>query len=226
MIPALNNAENEIVNTILRAKRKIEAAMPDDMEPKEVLGAIRAICGMMTKNDRVHGKLLAALGRLMLITGQHPEIWQEAGYESYKEFIKVELTSKLGRSRQTLYDCRRIMKCFPNLDMEVYGRVPTNSLLLLTKFTNSANRDADKLLEKAADTPHEEFKTWLVDKGYLGSEDVAGGDFIRVTGPLPEIRRIKKKLANELLHAHVGSAEAWQIISAALISLEMELKSQ
>lgn len=224
MIPALNTAETEVVNSMLRGKRKIDAAIPDTMDPKEVIGAVRSICGMMAKGERVQGRLLAALGRLMLITSQRADIWIQAGYESYKDFVKVELTSKLGRSRSTLYDCRKIIKCFPALEMDTYGKIPTNSLLLLCKFTNAANRDADKLLEKAGSTPHEEFKLWLVDKGYLGTDDVAGGKTLKITGPAPKVQRLMNKLADEEIHAHVGSKDPLEILTAAMISLEQEIK--
>jgi len=227
MMPAnLTQQENELLATMLRGNRKIEIAVPDTLEPKQILTAVRSTCSMLSKAERMTGRLMAVLGRLMILTSRQPEVWKQAGYKSYGEFVKGELETKLGRSRASLYEARKIMTAFPNLELSSYSKIPTNNLLLLTKFTSSDARDSEKLLDLAGSTSHEKFKTILVDKGYLGSEDVSGGKTLKITGPAAKVQRLINKLANEKIHAHVGSTDALEILTAAMISLEQELKPE
>jgi hypothetical protein len=221
MIPSLNVAENELLATMLRGNRKIELAVPDTLEPKEVISAVRSCCSMLQKSERVQGKLLAVLGRLMVLARNNDLVWTESGYKSYGEFVKKELEVKLGRSRSSLYEAKKIIETFPDLDLNTYGKIPTASLLLAAKC-NPTGAQRVKMLERAAGEGADAFKEWVVEKGYLGSKEDNTGATLILSGSLSKIKELRRFLAREDVRKHVGSEDPLEIILAATQEVDAE----
>src|ERR1700688_4556842 len=171
----LTKKEDEWVHEILKDKGEIVVSVPDTLTPTDILIRIRGCVKYLGKADRYISKMKPVLGRLMILARKNKEVYTSAGYRTYSQFLKKELEDKFGISHSSLYEIGKVMRAFPALSLEQYGLIPTASLLLLAKFTDSTKADHRKLLDKAANMTYDRLREWCVEKGYLEQSDVDSG---------------------------------------------------
>lgn len=221
-ILTLTKKDDTYVNEILKEKGELAISVPENLPAESILSGIRACVKWLNRADRVSYKLKPVLGRLMILAKKNPDVYKAAGYKTYTEFLKTELEEKFHISHSSLYEIAKVIKTFPNLTLEQYGKIPTASLLLLAKFTDYTRADHKKLLLKASEMTFDKLKEWVVEKGYLDKSDVESGATFSLTGSRTAVGRFTKFFKDKRVVAYCESDNWGKILDAMIEECSIE----
>lgn len=217
----LSKQQDELLTALLKDKSKsIQISIPDEADPQTILNSVRSCCSMVSKIEDTSGRLMAVLGRLMVVIRKNPEIWKLAGYKSYEQFVLKEIEERHGLSRASLWAGKRIIEKFPNLTIKEYGDIGTQKLTLLAKYVSMESPGHQKWLAKASEVTHEKLKEVLEDK--FSDHGGNTGATLTITGSKAKVKQIKKFLERLDIQAAAESADPIEIILAMMMEVTVE----
>lgn len=199
-------------------KEAPSVAIPDDLEPRDVLASIRSCTSMLVKIQRAGSWLVPVLGRLLALVAKNKEILEKSGYATLAEYEKAELLDK-GIGRSTLWKAKAVVEQFPELALEEYSKISSENLAraaVVAKRTNANEAQKKKLVEKAAELPTEQYKNWVESESGLSAPGDTTCASFQLIGTATEIADLKSLLAEEALVRWSGTTKALGMVLAAL----------
>ncbi len=224
----LSGSENEFIARILKGGREsVAAVVPDDMEPREVLAAIRSCVSADVELESIRGRIAPVLGRLMALLAGNPEILEKSGYTTIKEFEEAELIQK-GISHGTLWASKAVYTVFPALSLDQYGKIGTVNLgnaARALKGKDASPAQKQRVLKEAEERTGEGFKQYLVESGLVTQGELAGASFV-LTGNKDQMEEFESYLANPFLQEAAGSHHALTLVLACMRESSSEWEKQ
>lgn len=201
----------------------IEEAVPADISKKDFDSTLDAVCSTMARAQIVEDGMFIALGRLMVVAQENPELWKEKFETQDKMIFWIE--QKYGVCRATVFEARRLASRWSGVItaemFEAVGRVKLGLIGKVIDIGKEGSAQANKFLTMATEKTTAEMRSYFEEKGMIGASEATGTYF---TFPCNkrQAKDFKKFFNDPRIQSHVGSGNLAEILDALISECEGE----
>jgi hypothetical protein len=167
------------------------------------------------------------IGQLLVTVQNRPEIWKSMGFRSFDDFLTNGATVMTKMSRPSLYECLRVAKAFPSLEIERYDKIGSGKMSVLVKVTSENNSNCEELL-KAAENPEvtvNGLRDIVAEKG-LGEPAVLKTESLRIICDQAVKLEFEEMLNDDTLKHGLGINTPSALLQALMADAKGSLYSQ
>ena len=216
----VTDEEKTLLARVSRANT-LEEVFPDDIKPSDFALGVRAVCTGLGRAEAAKNTLMPALGRLMYLAQQFPELWNTK-YETYESYVD-SLYVTFGASRSTCYEARknyeRWGKVLTVAQFEAVGRTGVKLLNKAVPRGDEAKATPRKLVDMLVKDTVAKVKEYCQDKGLITADEATGG-FFRFPCNKKQLKIFKKFFGDGRIHAYVESGHVAEILEAMIAECE------
>lgn len=212
-VVTLSNPERKVLAALLNDEATPLEVIPADATAAELMANLSICSTVLGRIEKASGKLKALIGRYLAVIRQSPHIYRERGYDSFEKFVNAEVVEKLGLSRSSLWEAKKIAEAFPGLQMSDYEEIGTTKLILASKITSSDQPGHQKVLNKAKDMTVEEFRKYTMDAS--GGHDDSKASVV-LTGGRSDIQTIERFIGNDKMKLYLEVESSARMVAMAI----------
>lgn len=197
-----SDGEDDFLASLLKERKQdLSIAIPDDMEPREVLAAVGRCASVLVKLERGASYIVPVLGKLMARVAAD-RLWEMAGSDSLEHFEVEHLRDKI--SHGALWAAKKIYEVYPGLPLEQYAAIGTNKLKIAAQVCGklgASERQKKEMLTLAEQTNSvDEFRVEAEKKLGPGAEGDTKAAYFELIGTGAEVAELKEHLAEPRFH--------------------------
>jgi hypothetical protein len=207
--------DSQLLDTLLRPETNgLEFTAKSLIDTTDIWECLGMFARTMATIRAAKEKLAPLLGRLLLKIHDHPELYNDRGHKTFEAFV-VWLKSEYGLSRTDSYDCMAIVRGYPDLPLEQYGRIGKARMRILVMFSKATDPSAAKYLQRAETMKLQDFRSWAEQQNLIEKGEDQGAVIV-----IPCCRQVehfwKLVCRSPEVQAHIGSSDPGKILDACL----------
>lgn len=208
------DAEKRILKKLSEDQVTVEVCIPEDIGKTDFNVTLSAVCKTLVKAHLQEEILMPALGRLLQVATEHPELYQTEEIPTFEDFV-AEIGKTYGVGRSTCYDARKLASRWGHvIDVEQFRKIGRVKMQIVSKAVGKGDEGkayVKKLLEVAATGTAENLKDFATTKGYLSSGE-SEGTFFKIGCNKAQARRFRRWFDNPAVKAFAGSEGEAEIL--------------
>ncbi len=207
--------EAQAVQALLSSKAQLSEAIPDEIPADDLWKTLTACCKSLSACRHAVSQLKPAIGRLLLILQDRPEIYKAHGYSNYDDLMTRGMRDILGVPRSEAYAAVRLVQKWPSLGLSDFKACTYSKIMEISKYTDESQPSAQKWLTAAQTHTLDELRDLAANNGILPRADA---DFASIT--ILTTKSVKDSWTefhnDPQVRAYVGSDDPGTILEMAL----------
>lgn len=226
----LNSDERVILASLLTRDDRVDLAVPDTMDPRELWDTLNICARVFVRVRRASGQLKLLIGRSLLVIQNTPEVYESRGFRSFDAFMSDTdrgLPKITGISRAELFKAKSVAGSVgPDMNLEDARQVGFTKLQLIAGVTDPGSTTQKALIDAAKTDTIPELRERIARSGVQFAAGDLEWDMIQLSVTKTQKKMFQEFVNNPQVRAYCESESPGMIVQRMIEEVGEEWRIQ
>lgn len=216
--------EIDRIKSLFDSDQSITKLIPDDIDPDVLWKSLGACSRVMGAGKKVVAQAKPLIGRMLVVVQGYPELYRQAGYQTFDDFMSEGLEKLFGIPRSEAYELKKIATILPDIDPQQCVALGTTKMGMIAKVVQQNNFNPEKtagLMEYSKGKTIVGLRQDFEDKNWAGEGTLEFQNFIVTMAKASKIR-LEEFLDRPEIQAYCESTSKGLILERMVQECELE----
>lgn len=227
---SLNTEERGILSALLRRDDRVDLAVPDNMDPRELWRTLEICSRVFLRVRHASGQLKLLIGRALLVIQNTPEVYESRGFRSFDAFMSDQergLPAMTGISRAELFKAKSVAGSVgPEMNLNDAREIGFTKLQIVASVTDPGTATQRALMESAKTDTIPQLKERIARSSLQVQTGDMTWDLLQITVTQSQKQFVQAFLNNPRVRAYCESESPGMILQRMIEEVASEWEIQ